>query len=535
MRANTIPFLLAAVFAVYGSGACHAQAQQYLLDTITEGTGGMYPTSTTATSDGGTILHLISFLGETDRLWKMDDMGEPIWCKQYGISSEHRARMPDGGLVFCEVTGYSADGDHIQIVRTDAQGEVIWSKMLTLQDPYVTFFNNGWLYSTTNDEGDCLITMSEIGGSAYQWFYCLDADGELLWSRNFLFNPNAEHVEHICSDGLGGWFFGSYDWGASVFRLGRLNTFGDMAWYKSYAVPFPQEFWLGGLCSLGFAPVVVGGYEMVFEEDYRWFVMRLNLNGTLDWFRVSTTPQSAMGRCEATNAGELIVSCGNSGIPYCLARLSGTGEVVSSFQPEMLSVVGIACSHYFVDWDHFDTTLTLGDVVVTYPDTALFPPNQPAVWRLPITDMSACGAEAIDLSSVLASNSAVAVQDQPFSEVIVPYTLTDTLCSVTSFSPIGVSDYCAYFIGMGQNERPVSSLMIASTLLERGTPLTVSTPGEAFNIEVLDSHGRLSYRGRIVPNGTILIPTSSWASGIYFVRSQPVAGGPPKVVKVVIE
>jgi hypothetical protein len=287
---------------------------------------------------------------------------------------------------------------------------------------------------------------------------------------------------------------------------------------------------------MGFQAVAVGGYDAVADDDdYRWFVMRLNLNGTLDWFRVSATTETGLGRCSATSAGELLVSCGVDGVSYCMARLSGTGEVISSFQPETRSVDGISYSSLFVDWDHIDTTLTMGTFLVTQSDSASLQSIQPAVWRLPISDLSACGAQAYEMSSVLGSNSAVAVQDQPYSEVVVPFTITDTVCTVTSFTPITVSDYCSYFTGMPPVEQATTRSKVLTTLLGPGEPITAMAPTARCSVTVHDAHGHLLYKDLLAAHGTELIPTTGWSPGLYFVRFQSMESSTQNVVKVVIK
>lgn len=532
-----IRLVLLMYIAVHGQ-SCLAQPQQFVLDTVTDQVI-LYASgrSVTSTTDGGTILHLVTDHGNVQ--WKIDQLGAPVWCKQYGISSQRRARMPDGGVVFCELTGNTTQGDtsHIQfqVVRTDAQGAIVWSKLITMHDTYVTLFNNGWLFIASDDVGHCLITMSDIGGSAYQWFYCLDADGELLWSRNFLFNPNADHVRNICSDGSGGWFLGSYEWGESVFRLGRLNNFGELAWYSSYAVTGP-EFWLGDICSMGSQALAVGGYDAIPEdEEYRWFVMRLEINGNLDWFRTSTTTEPKLFRCNVTNTDEVLVSSGQNGVQHYMARLSTTGEVLNSFRKSSLTVDGLDYESGFWDWDLYDSTLAMGNYLTVQADTSVAPSYQPAIWQLPISNLVACGAQANELSSELLPNSTVIVQNQPYSEVEVPITITDTVCTVTSFTPLTVSDYCYYFTGIQPVAQTSRGARVLTTLLVSGEPITITAPAVRCGITVHDAHGRTLYREMLAPNSNELIPTSEWATGLYFVRFQPVVGGSPNVVKVLIE
>ncbi len=531
--------LVFALAALLQSQLCLSQAQQLVLDTVSEQTEiiDLYGQGVTSTEDGGTIVHLTTDQGDVQ--WKLDQTGVPIWCKRYGISSQHRARMPDGGVVFCDIAGHDLDGDtthvHVQVVRTDALGGVIWSKLLTIHDQYNNFFVSQRLYLATDETGGCAITMSAIGGSVNQWFYCFDADGELLWSRNFLLNVNADQVQHLCSDGFGGWYFGSYDWGASVFRMGRLNFLGEVTWYNSYAVTGP-EFWLGGICSSEFEAIAVGGYDAVSDDgDYRWFVMRLDLNGNLDWLRVSATTEPMLSQCSATEAGEILVSGGQNGYQSYMARLSNGGNVISSFRADTVAVAGTSITTWLSEWALLDTTLTFGNYLRSQTDGGSPASYQPAIWRLPISDLDACGTEENVLTSVLASNSAVAVQDQPYSEVVVPVTVTDTVCSVTSFTPISVSDYCYYFTGIPPVEQVSSTGRVLTTLLVPGEPITVMGPVARCGITVHDAHGRLLYQGLLAAHGNGSIPTSSWSPGLYFVRFQPENGGKPNVVKVVIE
>jgi hypothetical protein len=88
---------------------------------------------------------------------------------------------------------------------------------------------------------------------------------------------------------------------------------------------------------------------------------------------------------------------------------------------------------------------------------------------------------------------------------------------------------------MEEENRPASTVTVGSTLLARGTPLSITAPGKPFNIGVHDSQGRLPYRGLLASQSTLLIPTFTWAPGLYFVRSQAESSSPPSVVKVAIE
>lgn len=547
MHTTAIRLLFTAMVVALGTVVCRAQALQYLLDTVAQSiySAGV-ENGVTATADGGTIVHLTTPSGEVQ--WKMDQAGEPIWCKQYGISGWHRARMPDGGALFSAIVGSQWANDTIygrfQVVRTDALGEVIWSRVVTVHSFLSVEFHPYHHHVATDGSGNCLITTGTWDESVNQFFHCLDADGNLLWSKTYQFNLAAGWTEHLYSDGMGGWYFGSFTEGDHMFRLGHLNPFGDLTWYNSYqwSQPLESSLWLHGLSCLDYSAVVVGHvYPWDGNGDYHSLLMCANLDGSLNWIRSyygdpglqESIP--ALGQCEPTGSGELLVSSGEQGIVYDMVRLSATGEVVGSIRPTAHTVAGITHGTWFSDWDVFDTTLIMGNYLVMPWDSINPPSWRPSVWRLPITDTSGCGMEANEIFSMLIPNSYVIVNDQPFSEVEVPVTIIDTVCSVTSFTPLTVSDYCYYFTGIPPVVQASTTGRVVTTLIVRGDPITVVAPAARCGITVHDAHGRMLYRAALTPNSSEQIQTSAWAPGLYFVRFQPEDGGRPNVVKVVIQ
>lgn len=521
-------------------GYCWGQGQQFALDTITEQPElfSMPGQHATATADGGTILFLRTIDGDVQ--WKVDVSGEPVWCKQYDVSSERRTRMPDGGVVLCDQSGSYTEGDstyvRFKIVRTDGSGDVIWCRSLIIHNYLPGLFAPYKLFVASDNTGRILITMGTSDLSSYQWFYCLDPDGELLWSRTLSLNLDAGYAEHICGDGLGGWYFGSYLYGAPLFRIGHFNAFGDLTWYRSYEVN-DGAFVFNDLTSLDVGAFAVGGVQTWAGDGYiGWFAMRLNLDGSLNWFLRSAPSEYPLQRCGATSSGEVWVSCGV--VPLTsnyMALLSGSGEVIGSFLPDTVTVNDVSYRSVFLDWDNHDTTLALSNYLWNMGNDQVPQSHRPGLWRLSISDLTGCAVQEHELSTELMPSGFAIVNDQPASEVFVPNTITDTVCTVTSFSPLQVSDYCSYFTGVPPVVPSTSYASVTTTLLERGIPLTASASGSSYAVTVLDAHGRSLHNGLLAPHATELIQTSAWSPGLYFLRFQPFDGGTLKVVKVVIE
>lgn len=548
MRASTMRLFFPALLVAFSNTVSLAQAQQYLLDSVAQyiNSPGDAGRGVTATTDGGVVVDLITSYGEVQ--WKMDQTGVPTWCKQYGVSSERRAHMPDGGLVFSAFLegqwAYDTTGARFQVVRTDALGDIVWSKVFRIHDHTPGEFEFFLHHLATDDAGRCLITNGTWGQSYEQFFYCLDADGNLLWSKTYQFNLAAGWTEHLNSDGMGGWHFGSYTQGHPIFRLGHLNPFGDLTWYNSYQWEEPPGafFWLSDLTCLEHC-AVAACHTAPLDNSVpgHSILMRLDMNGGLNWVRAFYGDQmqqedlSGMGECEATEMGELLASNGYTGITDDIIRLSGAGEVIGSYRPTANNVAGATYGALLTDWDCFDSTLVMGAYLVMPWDSISPPIWRPAVWYLPIEEMGACSLEEELIFSVPLPNNNVVVTDQPFSELEVPTTITDTVCTVTSFTPIGVSDYCYFFSGIQpvQQTAPIGRVM--STLLALGDPISVMAPSARCGITVHDAHGRTLHRQLLAPNSAEQISTSGWAAGLYFVRFQAVDGGKPNVVKVVIE
>jgi hypothetical protein len=142
------------------------------------------------TPDGGYILS-----GQTNDssaggydvwLMKTDSMGNTIWQRIYGgLGNDifaHVQLCPDGGyIVAATTTSYGAGGEDIWLLKTNAQGDSLWSKSFG---------------GTSDDETHSVRSLPDggfvigahtasYGGDDQFWLIRMNADGDSLWSRVF--------------------------------------------------------------------------------------------------------------------------------------------------------------------------------------------------------------------------------------------------------------------------------------------------------------------------------------------------------------
>jgi hypothetical protein len=120
-------------------------------------------------------------------LLKTDSRGNTIWAKAFGgANPDFGSRVistPDGGYALIGTTGsFGAGNSDIYMVKTDAQGNSVWSKTYggAGTDQGVTLINsgdNGYIIGGTSD--------SFSYGSSDLLVIAVDASGNTLWTRHF--------------------------------------------------------------------------------------------------------------------------------------------------------------------------------------------------------------------------------------------------------------------------------------------------------------------------------------------------------------
>ncbi|MBN2364491.1 hypothetical protein JXL83_10220 [candidate division WOR-3 bacterium] len=143
------------------------------------------------TADGGFVASGVtgSETGSNNDYWliKTDAYGNEIWARTFGGPQddvcEHSLQTSDGGYIMIgrTFTGVSHSHD-IFIVRTDASGELLWSKTYgeVLDDFGVSILQ-------VSDGGFVVIGFTDNFGGGWDdiWLIRTDKEGDTLWTKTF--------------------------------------------------------------------------------------------------------------------------------------------------------------------------------------------------------------------------------------------------------------------------------------------------------------------------------------------------------------
>jgi hypothetical protein len=195
------------------------------------------------TSDGGYIIPVYtkSYGAGLDDIWliKTDASGDTVWTKIFGGSSPdygHSVQQTsDGGYIITGNTKSYGSGDYdVWLIKTYASGDTIWTKTFGGSSP-----DYGYSVQQTSDEGYIITGRTESygAGSSDVWLIKTDASGDTVWTRTFGGTGwDQGHTVQQTSDG-GYIMTGMTDsYGAGSFDVWLIKTdaSGDTIWTKTF-------------------------------------------------------------------------------------------------------------------------------------------------------------------------------------------------------------------------------------------------------------------------------------------------------------
>jgi hypothetical protein len=182
------------------------------------------------------------YLMESDVfIFKVNELGELIWSKTYGGDDYDRAislaKTNDGGFIFCGATksfvNINNGGNDIYIIKTDANGDSIWTKVYG-----GSFYDVGYTILRKEDDSYYVggITSSTEHGKEYILLN-LNSAGDTIWTKTFGDDDN-NYCRNIaltndnCIVGCG-WSinFPSSDYKLDLFKC---DIYGNLLWIKQY-------------------------------------------------------------------------------------------------------------------------------------------------------------------------------------------------------------------------------------------------------------------------------------------------------------
>ncbi len=184
-----------------------------------------------------------SYGGQTVLLIKTDASGNVSWAKAYGTGdagsdaqSSSMKQTADGGYIITGyVSNYGAGNDDYYLLKTDASGNIQWSK---------TYGGGG------NDDASCVAltsdggyiicgTTTSFGDTTTGNIYIVktDGSGNLLWSKDFGSNDGMDMANSIQQTADKGYIITGVTMGPAFGEFATLlktDSTGNIVWTKAY-------------------------------------------------------------------------------------------------------------------------------------------------------------------------------------------------------------------------------------------------------------------------------------------------------------
>ncbi len=255
-------------------------------------------------------------IGQSD-MWvvRTDAYGNVMWTKSYGGTQFDFGNMirltSDGGFILAGFTNsYGAGNNDGYLIKTDGLGNVQWQK---------TFGNSGIqefeAVIQTSDGGYAALGINNGGGSQYYDFYLVktDANGDSVFTKN-IGGQGYEIGNSIQQTPDGGFILAgqSYSYGNEDgdYYFVKTDSLGTVQWYKNYNNPGLQECHYiqnvpgGGFIMVGDADSLANGLG-----DTDVWLIRTDANGDSLWSKtIGGTKKDGGKTVENTTDGGFIIA-----------------------------------------------------------------------------------------------------------------------------------------------------------------------------------------------------------------------------------
>ncbi len=178
--------------------------------------------------------------GESDvYLIRIGPHGDTLWTRTYGgIAGDvgySVAQTSDRGFIVAGYTSSYGDSEtHVYLIRTDSNGDILWART------YGGSGNSyGYSVQETADGGYIVAGMTRPYGADYSHVYLIrtDSDGDTLWTKMYGGSDydNANSVDVVADGGfIVAGSTRSYGAGRSDIYLIRTDSNGDTLWTQTY-------------------------------------------------------------------------------------------------------------------------------------------------------------------------------------------------------------------------------------------------------------------------------------------------------------
>jgi len=255
-----------------------------------------YAYSVQQTTEGGYII-----AGETRSfapgwmavyLVKTDADGDSLWTRAYGGVDWEEGRSveqtTDGGYIVAgRTSSFGAGGYDVYLVKTDANGGVLWTRT------YGGAANEGTGYERsvqqTSDGGYIIAGYTQSFGAGSADFYLVktDASGDTLWTRTYG-GSSSDYGESVQQTTEGGYIIAgvtaSFGAGSYDVYLVKTDANGDTLWTRTYGGSNVDNGWSVQQTTEG--GYIIAGVTASFGagSDDVW-LLKTGANGDTLWTR----------------------------------------------------------------------------------------------------------------------------------------------------------------------------------------------------------------------------------------------------------
>jgi hypothetical protein len=248
------------------------------------GTGDDRASYVLQTSDGGYIV-----VGDTGSfgadsidifLVKTDANGNIIWAKTYGGIVDEYAysvqQTSDGGYIVAgETHSFGAGWHDVLLIKTDANGNIIWAK---------TYGGTSWDWAEsvqqTSDGGYIVAGGTSSFGAGGVFLIKTDANGNIIWAKTYG-GAGASSVQQT-SDG--GYIVAGYtgSWPNYDIFLIKTDANGNIIWAKTYGGT--DRDWAYSVQQTSDGGYIVAGTTLSFGAGWHdVLLIKTDANGNLQW------------------------------------------------------------------------------------------------------------------------------------------------------------------------------------------------------------------------------------------------------------
>jgi hypothetical protein len=260
------------------------------------------------------------------------------FAKTYGGTGNDRAsyvlQTSDGGYIVVGDTGsLGADSVDIFLVKTDANGNIIWAKTYGgIVDEYA--------HSVLQTSDGGYIVAGETHSFGAGWHDVLliktDANGNVIWAKTYG-GTSWDVARSVQQTSDGGYivagYTDSFGAGGPDFFLIKIDANGNISWAKTYGGTYSD--WARSVQQTSDGGYIVAGYTLSFGAGYEdIFLIKTDANGNVQWAKTygGTSGDLAYSVHQTSDGGYIVAgttgSFGAGGDNFFLIKTDANGNII---------------------------------------------------------------------------------------------------------------------------------------------------------------------------------------------------------------